>query len=97
MTVAAKPRVWTWTRLVEIEPRLAVIEAEIRAIRPGRNFCANAVWYGYHKRPSLKEKMSRLVGWDAANPLLRDCEAYDAAYEHLYRLLPDCRHDGAFC
>lgn len=97
MTVATRSRTWTWQRLVEIEPRLAALEGEIRAIKPGRGFCANAVWYGYARRPSLKDRMSRLVGWDATNPALRDPKAYDVAYQHLYKLLPDCRHDGMLC
>ncbi len=36
----------------------------------------------------------RLVGWSAAkeDPVLRSGAAYDAAYETLYALLPDCRN-----
>ena len=33
----------------------------------------------------------------AAERLLRSRVAYDVAYEHLYALLPDCRHDEEAC
>jgi hypothetical protein len=38
------------------------------------------------------------VGWGARKPILRSSEAYDVAYDAIYELLPDCRHESdAFC
>jgi hypothetical protein len=83
---------------VETEPRLAALEKEIRSVRrtPGKPFCANAVWYGYGGRPSFKEKVTRLVGWEAKNPKVATRQAYDAAYHYCYSLLPDCER-GCAC
>ncbi len=53
--------------------------------------CANHLWY----RPfGLKARLTELVGWAAQKPELRTQDAYDLAYEYLYRLLPDCRNCG---
>ncbi len=52
-------------------------------------FCANEVWYAWG---GLKDRLCRLVGWDASRPELQNSEAYDVAYEHLYDLLPNCRN-----
>jgi hypothetical protein len=81
--------------LARREPRLRGLLAEARAHHSNRAavFCANAVWYGYPGfRPGLKARLSRLVGW-MAQPEgdLRTCEAYDVAYQTIYRTLPDCR------
>ncbi len=97
MTTTTETKRWTWERLTEIEPKLLDLEAEIRAIKPGRGFCANYVWYGYEHRPSLKHRLCALVGWSSDNAKLRGHEAYDLAYSYLYGLLPACRHDGPFC
>jgi hypothetical protein len=107
---------WTWAALVALEPALAALEREARAVRaladrkrallrhPCRDLlppavqrwaareCANFWWY----RPGgLKERMSALVGYGARDERLRSSAAYDVAYDHLYRLLPDCR--GCAC
>jgi hypothetical protein len=87
----------TWRTLVRIEPALAALETEIRALRPapGERFCANGCWYGFRGHRGIKPRLERLVGWDAVDPRLATCQAYDLAYDHLYRLLPDCR--GCAC
>jgi hypothetical protein len=89
----------TWETLVAREPRLAALLAEIRKIRSRPGFCANELWYGYGDYGhSLKYRLSCLVGWDRRpDPLLGTEDAYDVAYETLYRALPDCRHDSLFC
>jgi hypothetical protein len=87
----------TWDDLVVIEPALAELLAEIKAVSSHENFCANLVWYGYGGRPGFKKRMSLLVGYYARKPELRTMDAYDVAYETCYDLLPDCRHDGSFC
>ena len=66
-----------------------------------RNLCGNAIWYGHGRFPDhrFKDRMSALVSWQrtTAHPdpdtdaLLRTPRAYDVAYAHLYRLLPECR------
>jgi hypothetical protein len=79
-------RAAAFRELCRIEPRLAELEGEIRAIKDtGKWFCANEHWL------NLKSRMSLLVGWRAENPELRTSKAYDIAYDELYQLLPDCR------
>lgn len=67
-TIPASRGQLTWERLVELEPRLGPLLAEIRAIKDnGRRmgFCANVRWYGYHEYwgQGFKKQMARLVGW----------------------------------
>jgi hypothetical protein len=97
---AAKTRL-TWGDLTAREPLLRALLKEIRAIRPkpGKRWCANAIWYGYaDPADSFKERMSQLVGWDRrGDPVLGTMDAYDVAYKTLYNALPDCRHESIFC
>ncbi len=48
----------TFARLCRLEPRLRVLQARVRAVKGGPNFCANAVWYR-----DFKPEVVRLVGW----------------------------------
>ncbi len=52
-------------------------------------FCANNAWYS-----CFKPKLCKLVGWSAKDDRLKSMKAYDAAYQYLYGLLPDCHHDS---
>jgi hypothetical protein len=86
----------TFAQLAALEPELVSLLAEARSYRRGRDpmFCANAVFYGYSGyRPGLKERLIRLVGWEAyeKGPVLSSSEAYDVAYDTIYAALPDCR------
>jgi hypothetical protein len=95
---AAPPWRLTWAELATLEPALAQLEREIRAWARtplGRDFCANARWYGYgrFKGMGYRARVVALVGWGSRHPdpRLRTSDAYDTAYRHLYELLPDCR------
>jgi hypothetical protein len=90
----------TWKQLTEAEPKLAALQTEARGWRKraGRNFCANAVWYGHGRNggaaESLRARLIRLVGFERAeHPVLGSCEAYDVAYRTICRALPDCGPD----
>ncbi len=87
----------TWQELIEEEPRLKDLEARIRQVKSSRNFCANAVWYGYSGGASFRNEVVDLVGWHNGNPALRSMGAYSTAYDYLYGLLPDCKHAGDLC
>lgn len=90
----------TWSKIIAIEPRLADLFDEIKAIRDDKTrprFCANARWYGRNWYDSLKERMCRLVGFEAAKSALRSADAYDLVYDKLYNALPDCRGCDGFC
>lgn len=93
----------TWRDLTQAEPRLLDVQRMVRryAREAGERFCANDVWY-----PWVKPHVSGLVGWsrkhshhvpphedEAVEAMLRSSAAYDVAYEHLYGLLPACRHE----
>jgi hypothetical protein len=86
----------TWRDLVRLEPRLGELEREARAVRRSPrardpHFCANDSWYGRRGWIGFKPRLLWLVGWEARNPALRTCQAYDIAYRYLYDLLPPCR------
>jgi hypothetical protein len=93
------PRRPTWDRLVELEPRLADLAAEIAAEHDegGPVYCANRRWYGRREGgawiPGYRAALNRLVGWYAErdHPELRTMEAHGLAYSRLYSALPDCR------
>jgi hypothetical protein len=77
---------------VDREPALAALQHELTGVRDegGNSFCANRYWY-VHVAPRVAE----LVGAQADaqdDPALRSPEAYEMAYEVLYRLLPNCRN-----
>jgi hypothetical protein len=86
----------TWDDLVRIEPLLARLYRNIRAIKDDKHepaFCANAAWYGHGGRPiNFKEQMQHLVGWHAQDPRLRAQQANRLAYVKLYDALPNCRN-----
>ena len=48
------PSSLTWARLARLEPQLAALLVEARAVDPGDNphFCANRVWYREFSRGS---------------------------------------------
>ena len=88
-------------RLAEIEPKLLMLEAKIESCalksRGRKDFCANAVWYGYGTNAGFKKELKTLVGFEAfnSNPVLNTQEAYSTAYNYLYYLLPKC--GDCFC
>jgi hypothetical protein len=56
-------------------------------------YCGNSEWYGHRSHGhGIKRRMSEVIGFGAPkdSPLYGH-EAYSAAYEALYRLLPPCR------
>jgi hypothetical protein len=69
-----------------------------------RNRCGNAAWYGYGAFRGLsspREQLVFYVGWRRERPpaarttpeqeaVLCSSAAYDAAYRHLYEMMPDC-------
>jgi hypothetical protein len=86
--------------LAALEPRLAVLADEVARLRRtyGREHgcCANRLWRGHN---GIKWMMARLVGWHAEgeHPELRTASAYSDAYDFLWDLLPNCRHEWPFC
>jgi hypothetical protein len=90
----------TFDELMALEPRLGVLLREAKAHQQRKGFCANAVWYGYDGSGGLKGRLLMLVGWERRprHEVLNTQEAYDVAYETIYRALPDCNHgEGLFC
>jgi hypothetical protein len=87
----------TFQECCEIEPRLAELLALASSFKPAADepFCANAVWYGHHRR-GLKAALCQLVGWDAnCDPRLRTSSVYGLCYDTIYAALPDC--NGCAC
>lgn len=65
MTVA------TWAEAIELEPRL--IDLQQRAIEAGQTTTEADYWDTYEL---LKSDLRSMVGWGAAAPELRTCDAY---------------------
>jgi hypothetical protein len=84
----------TWAELVEREPRLGELLAEIEALAgDDPHFCGVLAWFGpKYRGDGIKARMVRLVGWHAErdDPVLRSDLAYRAAYRPLYDALPPC-------
>jgi hypothetical protein len=91
----------TFEELVKIEPRLEELFDEAKKVSSegNPNFCANAVWYGTYAEAGLKDRLVKLVGWEAEknDKTLRSGKAYDLAYKTIYDALPYCRHAGGIC
>lgn len=81
----------TFEELAKIEPRLKTLLKEAQAIKDpgGPSFCANHIWY---KPLGFKDRLNKLVGWEAKDERLKSSEAYDLAYEKIYDSLPPCRN-----
>jgi hypothetical protein len=84
----------TFDELCELEPRLRDLEMEIGLMKTGNKFCALEVWY---KPRGLKSQLCQLVGNISCHKndaILGSSEAYSVVYQHLWSLVPDCRHKG---
>lgn len=79
-----------WEELTIREPALLRLECDVRRaaarLLSGDPETIDQIWAG---RGGLKRRLCALVGWDAANPIMRTSTAYEAAYRHLYDLLED--------
>lgn len=76
-------------RICELEPRLWALYQEAVSLEPGPDFCALEAWY---KPGGFKERLKKLVGWEAENLDLVSEDAYAIAYETISAALPDCQH-----
>ena len=84
--------------LLELEPRLAELEAEVDAIRDDGHsswFCSNFMWLPMNTRLRLLigvARRSRLGDEDSSE--LYDSREYERMFLHLSRRLPPCRACG---
>ena len=81
----------TWRDLVSLEPRLTGLQREMKVVvresmKKGESLDVLALWYGGDDAtPGVKEKLSRLVGYDRTDHSVLGTEtAYDVAYEKLF-------------
>lgn len=93
---AATPGAGRWAWLVAMEPALIDLEEEILRTAPERlraeqDFgCVSPVdelWCDPIGREGIKRKLGRLVGWNAANPALRNETDWRFAQGRVYGLL----------
>ena len=78
----------TWEEITRIEPELQNLLEEAKAVKAENdNFCANKVWVR-----EFKLRLVKLVGYEAKLKSLQNKEAYDLAYDKIYKELPDCRN-----
>lgn len=85
----------TFSDCVAIEPRLTQLENDIKAHATRScdgEYCANVVWYR-----EFKPRMLELVGDYCENPMMRGADRYMCCYDHLYKLLPNCKHEYGIC
>lgn len=77
----------TWNEMVAVEPRLAGMLMEAKAVDgTDEHFCANRVW-----SDRFKPELVCLVGWTAKDPRLSSSSCYDLAYQKIYNVLPYCK------
>jgi hypothetical protein len=87
-----------WETLVELEPALGALLAEVQAIHDdgkAGHFCRHDYYMSMRwDQPGLKRRFSELVGWHARNKnaLLHTSEAYDLVLEIILEALPPCRN-----
>ena len=79
--VEAEPQSPEWSELVELEPRVLTVEADAKARRRPRG---RADDFDYE---AVKGAIGRLVGWDCRHPELATCSAFDAALDHLCKVM----------
>jgi hypothetical protein len=81
--------------LAALDPRLAELAEEARAVEAGRSFCRNLVFVR-----DFKPRVCVLAGWnrDEGPAELQTSRAYDVMYDVVRGALPPCRgceHDHA--
>lgn len=93
------PRSIKFRELCKLEPKLEKLYNKAKAVNRQKPMpCANEVWYGYGAMPrdgGLRRQVYKLVGWSReddpkCDSRLKTREAYDVAYETIYKVLPDC-------
>lgn len=93
--IAIMDRTATFDDLVAIEPYLQCLMNEAiqykKQSKRKRHVCANSYWYGSHG-PGLKDRLVKLVGWDARKRILKSEYVYDLAYFEIYDALPACKN-----
>ncbi len=73
------PRQTPWERMTAIEPRL--VDLERYAAYCGKTTLDADFWKAWN---DITRRLADLVGWRAQHPQLRNSEAYERAYDHLY-------------
>ncbi len=83
----------TFDDLCKLEPRLRALETATRVAARIENRkrlyrCGNRVFYR-----DIKPQLVWYVGFQRRDehPILSTSEAYDVVYDHLYKMMPDCR------
>ena len=75
----------TFNDMVKLEPRLVVLKEKCFVIWQAMRFSRREIerrWY-----LEIKPEMLKCVGFGAAVPELKNGEAYDYCYQHLYSVL----------
>ena len=75
----------SYNDMIKLEPRLAVLKEKCFVIWQAMSFSRRELernWY-----LEIKPQMLKCVGFGAAVPELRTCEAYDYCYQYLFTIL----------
>lgn len=75
--------------LAKIEPRLAALLAEAKALRKTRGLDITRAWYANADESGLRDRFQNLVGWSRrdGDPRLGTSESYDIVYDSLFEIL----------
>jgi hypothetical protein len=87
-----RPRRLTFAELADLEPGLLDLVNEARQAAPSQRWDPEALFYGWgpENKPSFKQRLSGLVGWNAAATVdqrLRTSLAYEMVYETILEAL----------
>jgi hypothetical protein len=71
-----------------------IVFVRLRMIARENLFVQTAIGTAVLTDQDFKDELVLLVGWEAQSrdPRIRTMEAYDAAYDKLYTVLPHCRN-----
>ena len=75
----------TFNDMVKLEPRLAVLKEKCFVIWQAMRFSRTELQRNWYR--GIKPEMLNCVGFGAASPALRNCEAYDYAISILFNIL----------
>jgi hypothetical protein len=84
VSATSAPARLTFEDILDREPIVADLWSDVKAVRRVKDFCANAVWYGYFGRTSIRERIAYLE-------TKYGHIVHSMVSSQLFNALPDCK------